>query len=555
MRAKQDVPNLPPGKSLVLVGMESVGKSALFNRMTSSERSEETNFRGSTVLCHIGEAFDRSFLLIDTPGIRVDADTETTRLAISACTSADTLLLVTRASYAREEVATLLEIPEISSQKMVILLTFSDREPKSEEEAKAISKFLGVDVIALNARYPKPETLLFLREAVKSAVPPKKNRQLTRLAKIENEAHTRSLKGNTFSIRLALLAVTLAIFALPVYGAFLFSGDMEGRFVLPLIDFAKTQLSHSLSGFWFDVILGQYGLLSLGVLSFLWAFPIVLLLGVSLAITDETGLKERITSGLDPWLRRFGLQGRDLLPVLSGFGCNVVAVYQTRACSRCNRTNCLSLITFGSACSYQIGSSLSVFSSYGRPGLFFPYLATVFGIGLLHSAIWSRKDRRVLQVVAHPTHLQLPSWRGIRYRLKSTITQFLFQAMPIFLAICAVGAMLSHFGILSKMASSVSPLLYFLRLPESVGSAVVFSILRKDGLLILNEGGGEVLRALTASQVFVTVYLSSTLTACLVTLFAIRRELGTKTSLSIAGKQLLTSITSAFVISILVGTL
>ena len=40
-----------------------------------------------------------------------------------------------------------------------------------------------------------------------------------------------------------------------------------------------------------------------------------------------------MTAALDPALRHIGLSGRDLVPVLSGFGCNVVATFQSRACS------------------------------------------------------------------------------------------------------------------------------------------------------------------------------------------------------------------------------
>ena len=123
------------------------------------------------------------------------------------------------------------------------------------------------------------------------------------------------------------------------------------------------------------LLVGDYGLLTLGWYSFLWAFPVVLLIGVAVAITEETGLKDRITASLDPLLRAIGLSGRDMVPVLTGFGCNVVAVFQSRACSACNRKNCVSMIAFASACSYQIGASLSIFNTGRRPMA----LRTLFG--------------------------------------------------------------------------------------------------------------------------------------------------------------------------------
>ena len=134
----------------------------------------------------------------------------------------------------------------------------------------------------------------------------------------------------------------------------------------------------TISPFLLAFLVGDYGLITLGWYSFLWAFPVVLLMGLSVSLTEEVGLKDRITAALDPWLRRIGLDGRDLIPVLTGFGCNVVAVYQSRACRTCTRQTCISLIAFGSACSYQIGASLSLFNSAQYPWLFVPYLLILF---------------------------------------------------------------------------------------------------------------------------------------------------------------------------------
>lgn len=137
-------------------------------------------------------------------------------------------------------------------------------------------------------------------------------------------------------------------------------------------------------------MLRDYGMISLGLYSFIWAFPVVFLIGVSVAVTEKSGLKDRITDSLDGWMRKIGLNGKDLIPVLSGFGCNVLAVFQSRTCSSCTRKACASMISFGSACSYQIGASLSIFSSGGKPWLFFPYMLVLVIAGAIHTRLWNR---------------------------------------------------------------------------------------------------------------------------------------------------------------------
>jgi Fe2+ transport system protein B len=273
---------------------------------------------------------------------------------------------------------------------------------------------------------------------------------------------------------------------------------------------------------------------------------VVVLLSLSTAIAEETGLKDRVTAALDPWLRRIGLHGRDLLPVLTGFGCNVVAVFQTRSCSSCTRTQCVSMISFGSACSYQIGATLSVFSAAGHPALFAPCLLALFLVGAIHNRLWHGALNASDSLPIHErAFLQAPS-------LRSTLRQFLLQAMPIFLLICLVAAFLEHSGALGAVSTAFGPALSIFQLPPETAPAILFSILRKDGLLTLNMDDGAMLASLSIGQVFVAVWLAGTLTACLVTLWTVRKELGSRTALTLAGRQALTSLGSTLVIALIV---
>ena len=123
-----------------------------------------------------------------------------------------------------------------------------------------------------------------------------------------------------------------------------------------------------------EILTGQYGLITMSPLLFIWAMPTVILYALFLGAYKASVLVERITIALDPLLRPFGLSGRDLVRVIMGMGCNVPAVISTRACSSCSRGTCISAIAFGSACSYQFGATLGVFSAAKLPYLVIPYL-------------------------------------------------------------------------------------------------------------------------------------------------------------------------------------
>jgi Fe2+ transport system protein B len=208
------------------------------------------------------------------------------------------------------------------------------------------------------------------------------------------------------------------------------------------------------------------------------------------------------------------------------------------------------LIAFGSACSYQIGASLSLFGSVGRPWMFAPYLMVVFVVGLLHTRLWHGALARASALPLHErAFLQTPTARAVAWRLAVVVKQFLLRAMPIFLLLCLASTALEYVGAMTAIARLFEPAMRLFHLPSEMALPVVLSMFRKDGMLLLNTSDGALLRSLSGGQLFVVVYLASTLTACLVTLWTVRREMGWSVAGKLAGRQALTSTLSAWAIA------
>jgi ferrous iron transport protein B len=541
---------------VMLAGLESVGKTALFRGITGHSTGDEANFRGSTVACRKCRVADCGCEVVDTPGIRVAGDAATTRTALQTMSDADVVLLVARGTHAVSEVETLLRELDLQQKKTALAITFRDKAPAQVEVlAQVYRERLGIPVVVVNARELDAEGRTRVLGAIQGATAMTMERpsqwlgQAGSLPHLQTDPSTTLFEHKRVGPWLALACMAL-MFALPVYAAYAFASWaqplVDELAITPLKAFAQSwpQLTQVM-------LTGGYGAITLGWYSFLWAFPVVLLISISVAITEEAGLKDRITAALDPWLRHVGLSGRDLIPVLSGFGCNVVAVFQSRSCSACTRKSCVSLIAFGSACSYQIGASLSLFGAAGQPGLLFPYLALLMLVGTLHTRVWhGALAHEGVQPLHERSFLQKPSLRAVGWRVKAALGQFLKQAMPIFIVICLVAALLEHFGVIAWIAAGLAPVLGLFHLPGEVAPGILFSILRKDGLLTLNSGDGSLITAMSAGQVLVLVWLASTLTACLVTLWTVRKELGWTFAAQIAGRQMLTSIASAWLIAL-----
>ncbi|WP_240414583.1 nucleoside recognition domain-containing protein [Paenibacillus periandrae] len=535
--------------SVVLIGFESSGKSSLFRGLTGDAAGEEANFRGSTVMSRKAR-LSAELELTDLPGIRLKDDSTTTRLALEQLSEADTVVLVVRGTHVQVELPMLLDAVDLRGKKAILLITFEDKSSaKLHEMLDYYREWLGIPVASVDSRRLQIHQQQCLIQDIAAAKPMRSSAIPLLAPKIPVvRPQTTWFEHRVWGSWLSLL-VTVLVFAVPVYAAYLFSAWMQ-----PIADQAVIRplkaLFSEFPAILQAVMAGNYGILTLGWYSFLWAFPVVLLVGISVGLVEESGLKDRITDALDGWLRYIGLNGRDLIPVLSGFGCNVVAVFQSRTCSACTRKSCVSMITYGSACSYQIGASLSIFGSAGHPWLFIPYLLVLFVVGALHTRLWNvRSAADALPAYAHTTFLQKPTLRGVSWRVRAVIKQFIFQAMPIFVIICLVAALLEQVGGLIWLAGSVGPLLAIFHLPSEAAPGILFSILRKDGLLILNEGNGSLLTMLSAGQTFLLVYLASTLTACLVTMWTIGQELGIRFAAALASKQVLTSVGSTLLLA------
>lgn len=292
-----------------------------------------------------------------------------------------------------------------------------------------------------------------------------------------------------------------------------------------------------------EILVGRYGLVTMGPLLFVWVVPTVVLYALFLGAYKASGLIERITVAIHPALRPIGLSGRDLVRVIMGFGCNVPAVISTRACSSCSRRTCISAIAFGSACSYQLGATLGVFSAANMPNLVIPYLLYLACTTLIYTRLIAPAAARSPQnplVIENRNFLEYPRWQAIRREASSTLNQFFRQAIPIFLLITVIASLLDWLGVISTLANLLNPLMMLFRLPVEAALPVSLASIRKDGILLFAEP--NTLAILTPLQILTGVYLAGVLLPCLVTALTISREQSPRFALSLMGRQVIAAV-------------
>jgi len=296
---------------------------------------------------------------------------------------------------------------------------------------------------------------------------------------------------------------------------------------------------------WSALFGGDYGLVAMLPFLLLYALPTVLVFAVILSVYRSTGVIDLISTQLHPYLKHVGISGQDLVRVVMGFGCNVPAVVSSRGCDQCSRGACISAISFGAACSYQLPATFAVFSAAGYPEMGLCYLLLLTLTTLIYLRFTTPKAVRFanrLKTQTFRTTIQKPNGRQVWADLVENFQDFIVTAFPIFVVICFGAALLDWTGVLSMFTKALSPVMGLFNLPGEAATAVVLGSVRKDGIAIglLNQEEGILRVALeTPVQALTAVYLAGVLLPCIVTVTTIVKEMRWKFALLLCGKQML----------------
>ncbi|MYH42038.1 MAG: ferrous iron transporter B [Chloroflexi bacterium] len=505
----------------MLLGRESVGKSVLVRALTG-QHARSVNFRGTTVSC--GEYTTAGRVFVDTPGLHRASDADTVRLALEALVDADEVLLVASATQLDEDLDLLL--PLVQGRRASVAVTRWDLVADHAAARAAIVRMAlttGLPFVALDARRPDAATLKELQAAVTAPGTVRHERAPVRAGwRIEPRRGLldHAVAGPATAVVLLVLPALLAVLA----------ANQVAAWLEPLAEAGTMPLAERIVGWpgpFGAVLAGDYGLLTMGTLLFVWAVPTVLVYAVLIGTYKASGLADRIGTTLHPLFRPIGLHGRDVTRTLMGFGCNVPAIVSTRSCSACTRPTTVGAIAFGSACSYQIGATLAVFAAADRSSLVVPYLALLAGATLVYTRLTSHTDARstLNTLLIEPrTFLALPSLAAVGAEARGMVSAFFGTALPTFLAIAMIASFLEWSGVLDATGRLLAPAMAVFALPVDAALPTVLAAIRKDGILLLAEEG--TVASLSAAQLLVATFLAGTVLPCLVTAITIGRELG-----------------------------
>ena len=300
------------------------------------------------------------------------------------------------------------------------------------------------------------------------------------------------------------------------------------------------------------------------VLSFL---PIIVTLFFFLSLMEDSGYIARVAFVMDKLLRRIGLSGKSIVPMLIGFGCTVPAVMATRTLTSERDRKMTILLTPFMSCTAKLpiySFFVSVFFP-GKGGLIMSglyLLGILVGIGaaFLYEDTLFRGEP--IPFVMELPNYRLPSVKNVAQLLWEKAKDFLQRAFSVILIATVVVWFLQSFDLQLNMVTDsadsilarISGILVPLFAPLGLGdwricTALISGFMAKESVVSTLEvlfGGtiGSILSPLSAGSLLV---FSLLYTPCVAAVASVRRELGGKWAAGLALWQCLIAWVVAFV--------
>ncbi len=335
------------------------------------------------------------------------------------------------------------------------------------------------------------------------------------------------------------------LLAFVLYFVYLFVGVFGAQIV---VDFTEDTIFNKLvNPFWTrlaqflpwkllkDFLVGDYGLLTVGLTYALAiVFPIVLFFFLAFSLLEDSGYLPRLATLLNRTFKVIGLNGKAVLPMILGLGCDTMATLTTRILDTPKeRIIATLLLSLGIPCSAQLGVITGLLGGLSFKALLIFVLVIVSQlllVGFLASRLIPGGTSDFLIEIPP---LRIPKISNIILKTSYRVEWYIKEAVPLFLLGTAFLFFLDFSGFLKIIENIARPVVNsFLGLPVETTTAFILGFLRRDygaaGLYKLAKAG-----LLNPQQILVSVVTITLFVPCIANFLVIIKERGWKVALAI----------------------
>lgn len=290
-----------------------------------------------------------------------------------------------------------------------------------------------------------------------------------------------------------------------------------------------------------DLLIGDYGVLTLGLrYAIAIIFPIVGAFFLFFATLEDSGYLPRLALLVDRGFKRIGLNGRAVIPMVLGFGCDTMATLVTRTLETTReRIICTILLALAIPCSAQLGVIIGLLSGHGAALAI--WAGVVVGVMLLTGWLAAKLmpgEQPMFYMELPP--LRLPNIGNVLIKTYSRMVWYFREILPMFIIASVLIWIGQITGLFQLLIRNLTPVIRALGLPDESAVAFLFGFFRRDygaaGLYDLQKTGLMSAHQLTVAAITLTLFLP-----CIAQFLVMQKERGTKVTLWISTGVLVTA--------------
>jgi ferrous iron transport protein B len=287
-----------------------------------------------------------------------------------------------------------------------------------------------------------------------------------------------------------------------------------------------------------DFLVGEYGLITMA-LSYALAIvlPIVTTFFLLFSLLEDSGYLPRMSILVNRVFRLMGLNGKAVLPMILGLGCDTMATMTTRILeTRKERVVTTMLLALAVPCSAQLGVLLAMMASLS-PLAALAWAGMMIGITLLVGWLTARSfPGEASDFILEIPPMRRPQFANVWRKTIGRLDWYLREVIPLFAIGTAALFLLDRLRVLGAIARLGEPLVTgWLGLPKETASAFLIGFLRRDfGAVYLLDAATGPHPLLTPHQIFVAMITITLFMPCIANFLMIAKEHGFKVAWGMA---------------------
>jgi ferrous iron transport protein B len=288
--------------------------------------------------------------------------------------------------------------------------------------------------------------------------------------------------------------------------------------------------------FFEELFIGPYGVITMALTyAIAIVLPIVGCFFLVFGLMEDSGYLPRLAVMTNQVFKKMGLNGKAVLPMVLGLGCDTMATMTTRILeTEKDRTIVTLLLALAVPCSAQLGIILGMFANL--PALYF--LTWIFMIAAILILVGYLASRVIpgegSDFILEIPPLRVPLLSNVMVKTLARMEWYLKEAVPLFILGTLILFGLHKTNILTLLEKAATPLMvHWLGLPAKVTEAFIIGFLRRDygaaGLFVLAKEG-----QLNPHQILVSLVTITLFIPCIAQFFMMIKERGLKRALWIS---------------------